>query len=155
MHAPILSDQLPKVTAFLVNERFFNPGNSFDRAMDRFKGVETPSLPVMAPFVMEIDAMVFARRPGPKHVIPLRDGSARDYFLKQRYATYEPFMQRAGITFHRLEAVGQGITLNGRLSACRLRRLASRAAAGIGDWGTRERGNAEMRKLRQPRAARS
>lgn len=112
-HAPILSDQIPKVTAYLVNEQFLNPGDSFDRAMDRFKGVETLALPVMAPFLTEIDAMAFAQRLSPQHVIPVHDGYARDYFLKQRYETYQPFMQRAGITFHRLEEVGQGITLHG------------------------------------------
>lgn len=112
-HAPILSDQIPKVTAYLVNNDFLNPGDSFDRALDRFKGVETLALPVMAPFLTEIDAMAFAQRLAPRHVIPIHDGYARDYFLKQRYDTYEPFMQRAGIAFHRLEAVGQGITLHG------------------------------------------
>jgi L-ascorbate metabolism protein UlaG (beta-lactamase superfamily) len=112
-HAPILSDQIPKVTAFLVNDHFLNPGDSFDRALDRFKGVETMALPVMAPFLTEIDAMAFAQRLAPHHVIPVHDGYARDYFLKQRYDAYEPYMQRAGIAFHRLEEVGQGITLHG------------------------------------------
>lgn len=112
-HAPILSDQIPMVTAYLVNDQFLNPGDSFDRALDQFKGVETLALPVMAPFLTEIDAMAFAQRLAPRHVIPVHDGYARDYFLKQRYDSYEPFMQRAGITFHRLEEVGQGITLHG------------------------------------------
>lgn len=112
-HAPILSDQIPKVTAYLVNDNFLNPGDSFDSAMDRFKGVETLALPVMAPFLTEIDAMAFAQRLAPHHVIPIHDGYARNYFLEQRYDTYEPFMRRAGISFHRLQEVGQGITLHG------------------------------------------
>ncbi len=110
-HAPMLADKPPKVTAFVVNSRLLVPGDSFDPSLERFKDIEALALPVMAPFLTEIEALRFAQSLSPKHVIPVHDGYVRDYFLTQRYDTYEHYMRQQNIVFHRLEKVGDGFEL--------------------------------------------
>lgn len=105
-HEPILAEEIPTVLAFLVNDRFLNPGDSFDERLHRYSGIEGLALPVMAPFLTEIGAFDFAKAMHPRHVIPVHDGYARDWFLTQRYDTYEPYFDKAGMTFHRLEHAG-------------------------------------------------
>ena len=87
-HAPILADKLPQSTAFVVNDRLLIPGDSFDDTLQRFKGIEALALPVMAPFLTELDAFRFACALAPRQVLPVHDGYARDDFLSQRYDTY-------------------------------------------------------------------
>jgi hypothetical protein len=65
----------------------------------------------MAPFLTEIGAHEFARSMRPSHVLPVHDGYARDWFLTQRYDTYEPYFEKAGMTFHRLQQPGDGFDL--------------------------------------------
>ena len=110
-HEPILADEIPEVTAVVVNDRFLNPADSFDERLHEFAGIEVLALPVMAPFLTEIAAYEFAKAMKPGGVIPVHDGYARDYFLKQRYDTFEPYLEKAGIVLHRLSARGEDIQL--------------------------------------------
>lgn len=111
---PILADSLPRNTAFLVDERVLNVGDSFDPALLEHKGVEVLVLPVMAPYLTELIAYDFGRRMEPRAVVPVHDGYARDAFVKRRYDTYETFFKKVGIQFHRLDAPGAGIETEGR-----------------------------------------
>lgn len=88
--------------------------DSFDPSLERYRGIEALALPVMAPFLTEIEALAFAGALAPKHVLPVHDGYARDDFLSQRYDTFAPRMQHSGITFHRLETVGDDVDLDAR-----------------------------------------
>lgn len=108
-HEPILSDELPQHTAFLVDERVLNPGDSFRDTLLPFAGVELLVLPVMAPFLTELGAVDFAHRMRPQGVLPVHDGYARDYFLEQRYETYGPYFDEHQITFHALKRAGESI----------------------------------------------
>jgi L-ascorbate metabolism protein UlaG (beta-lactamase superfamily) len=110
-HQPILADSLPCNTAFLVDERVLNVGDSFDPALLAHKGVEVLVLPVMAPYLTELIAYDFGRRMEPRAVVPVHDGYARDAFVKGRYDTYETFFGKVGIRFHRLEAPGASVEL--------------------------------------------
>jgi hypothetical protein len=65
----------------------------------------------MAPFLTEIGAYEFAKAMRPSQVIPVHDGYARDWFLTQRYDTYQPYLEEAGMTFHRLLHPGDGVDL--------------------------------------------
>lgn len=112
-HQPILSDETPQVTAFLVNDVFLNPGDSFDPRLNRFAGVEVLALPVMAPFLTELDVFEFARRLSPTRIIPVHDGYARDWFLKQRYDVYAPYLTASGIKLERLVRVGDAVDVTG------------------------------------------
>jgi len=110
-HQPILADSLPRNTAFLVDERVLNVGDSFDPALLAHKGVEVLVLPVMAPYLTELIAYDFGRRMEPRAVVPVHDGYARDAFVKGRYDTYETFFKKADIRFHRLDAPGASVEI--------------------------------------------
>lgn len=110
-HEPILADELPKNTAFLVNERVLNPGDSFDPALLEWKGVELLLFPAMAPFLTELGAYDFVRRMQPKQAAPLHDGYAKDFFLKARYETYDKYLKKLGIQFHALAEPGASVEI--------------------------------------------
>lgn len=110
-HEPILAKETPQVTAFLVNGRLLNCGDSFDDALLAHAGVEALALPVMAPYLTELKVMAFAKAMRPKFALPLHDGHARDFFVEQRYDTYEPFFREAGIEFVRLAKPGDAFEL--------------------------------------------
>lgn len=110
-HEPILADEIPEIAAFVVNDRFLNPGDSFDKALHRLAGIEILALPVMAPFLTEIAVYKFAKTMRSRHIIPVHDGYARDYFLSQRYDTYAPYLEEAGMILHRIETPGDGVDL--------------------------------------------
>lgn len=97
--------------AFLVNDRLLNVADSVGEVLHAFRHVEVLALPVMAPFLTEITVFEFAKSMRPKHVVQVHDGYARDFFLTQRYDTYEPYFKKAGILFHRLEQPGDGFDL--------------------------------------------
>ncbi|OJU13661.1 MAG: MBL fold metallo-hydrolase [Caulobacterales bacterium 68-7] len=109
LHAPILAKETPRVTAFCVNERLLHVGDSFDDSLHRFAGIELLAMPVMAPFLTELDVYEFAKAMKPKTLIPLHDGYARDFFIEQRYDTYEPFLKEAGISLQRLAWPGDAV----------------------------------------------
>ena len=110
-HAPILAKATPRVTAFRVNERLLNIGDSLDGGLHAFAGTEILAMPVMAPFLTELDVYEFAKAMKPKTLIPLHDGYARDFFIEQRYDTYEPFLKEAGISLQRLGKPGDAADL--------------------------------------------
>ena len=110
-HEPILAKDTPRVTAFLVNDRLLNCGDTFDDALFAYAGIEAPALPVMAPYLTELKVMAFAKAMRPKFALPLHDGYARDFFVEQRYDTYEPFFREAGIEFVPLAKPGDAFDL--------------------------------------------
>jgi L-ascorbate metabolism protein UlaG (beta-lactamase superfamily) len=75
LHAPILGSVPPENTAYLVNDRLLNPGDSFDGRLAEFKGVPVLALPVSAPWTTELDVAGFAERVGPRKVVPVHDGT--------------------------------------------------------------------------------
>lgn len=111
-HEPILSDSLPHNTAFLVNERVLNPGDSFQPSLFAFRGIELLILPVLAPWLTELAVADFARQMNPKQVLPVHDGYAKDFFLKQCYETYQTYFEELNIVFHELMEPGACITLD-------------------------------------------
>lgn len=110
-HAPILSKEVPATSAYLVNGRLLNVSDSLDASLHALAGVEILALPVMAPFATELDVYRFVKVMCPRHLIPLHDGYARDFFVEQRYDTYQPFFEEIGVTFHRLAQPGDHVVL--------------------------------------------
>lgn len=110
-HEPILSSELPQHTSYLINGRVLHAVDSLDRTMLRWAGVELLILPVMAPFLTEVEAMRFAKEMRPGAVLPVHDGYARAWFLEQRHKAYQPFMEQAGIQFHRIDELGGVVEL--------------------------------------------
>ena len=107
-HQPILAPGPPH-TSYRINGRVLNPGDSFDTALLAWRGVETLILPVMAPFLTEVEAVSFARRMEPRQVLPVHDGYAKDFFVKGRYDAYEGALKSFGVRFHRLGEEGASV----------------------------------------------
>jgi L-ascorbate metabolism protein UlaG (beta-lactamase superfamily) len=110
-HEAILADTVPRHTAFLVNDRVLNGGDSFADPLLPFAGVEVLIMPVMAPFLTEVGAAAFARRMRPRQVIPVHDGYAKDFFVRQRYDNYDRVFTAMNIQFHKLADPGASVEL--------------------------------------------
>jgi L-ascorbate metabolism protein UlaG (beta-lactamase superfamily) len=110
-HEPILADTVPRHTAFLIDDRVLNCADSFADPLLPYAGVEVLIMPVMAPFLTEVGAAAFARRMRPRQLIPVHDGYAKDFFLRQRYDNYERVFRAMNIAFHPLAEPGDGMTV--------------------------------------------
>jgi len=110
-HEPILAKTTPRNTAFLVNERLLNPGDSFRDPLLTFAGVDALVLPVMAPFLTEVAAFGFGRRMRPGAVIPVHDGYAKEFFVRLRYEAYGAAFAEHGIRFHPLIEPGASVEI--------------------------------------------
>ncbi len=110
-HEAILADTVPRHTAFLVNDRILNCGDSFADPLLPYAGVDVAIMPVMAPFLTEVGVAAFARRMRPRQVIPVHDGYAKEFFVNQRYANYDRVFTAMNIQFHKLAEPGGGVTV--------------------------------------------
>ncbi|MBC6609768.1 MBL fold metallo-hydrolase [Hymenobacter sp. BT507] len=110
-HEPILDSELPQMLAFFINDKVLNPADSFSPILQRYKRVEVLILPVMAPFLTEVRVAEFVRQLEPQQILPVHDGYVKDFFVEQRYDTYEPHFAQQGIQFHRLSQPGQSVTV--------------------------------------------
>jgi L-ascorbate metabolism protein UlaG (beta-lactamase superfamily) len=108
-HAPLLNAATPQNIAYIVNERLLHPGDSLDRSLDSFRGIDVLALPVMAPWSTELEVANFALRISPKRIIPIHDGYAKDFFLKQRYQNFEKYFKQHEIDFHALSEPGASL----------------------------------------------
>ena len=110
-HEAILADELPVNTAFLIDERVLNPGDSFDPALWEWAGTELLLFPAMAPFLTELAAYDFVKRMRPKQAVSVHDGYAKDSFLKKRHETYDTYLKKLGIRFHPLAEPGASVEI--------------------------------------------
>jgi L-ascorbate metabolism protein UlaG (beta-lactamase superfamily) len=105
-HAPLLNAKIPQNVGYVVDNRLLHPGDSFDHSLDVYRGIEVLALPVMAPWTTELQVAEFARRISPGQVIPIHDGYAKDFFLKQRYENFQKYFVEFGIKFQPLMTPG-------------------------------------------------
>jgi L-ascorbate metabolism protein UlaG (beta-lactamase superfamily) len=105
-HAPILNAETPQNTAYVVNSVFLHPGDSFAHSLDAYRGTQVLALPVMAPWTTELDVAEFARRIAPRQIIPIHDGYAKDFFLKQRYENFQKYFSQLDISFQPMNKPG-------------------------------------------------
>lgn len=110
-HEAILDSPLPQMTAFVIDGKILNPADSFAENLQQFKGIELLLLPVMAPFTTEVAVAKFADALLPKKIIPIHDGYAKEFFLKQRYENYTRHFDKKGIKFFPLMQPGEYIEL--------------------------------------------
>lgn len=108
-HAPILNAETPRNIAYVVDGRLLHPGDSFDHSLDAYRGIEMLALPVMAPWTTELEIAEFARRISPRQIIPIHDGYAKEFFLKQRYENFQKYFDELGIKFHPLGKPGESV----------------------------------------------
>lgn len=110
-HAPILNAKTPQNTAYVVNGRLLHPGDSFEHSLDAYQGIEALALPIMAPWTTELEVAEFARRLSPRFIIPIHDGYAKEFFLKQRYENFQKYFAQFGIEFQALSEPGDSFDI--------------------------------------------
>ena len=108
-HEKIVSGQIPPNTAYVLDGRLLNPGDSYAYSLDALRGTEVLALPTMAPWTTELETVGFAARMAAKRVLPIHDGYVKDYFLRMRYENYERHFAEQGVKFERLERVGDAV----------------------------------------------
>jgi len=113
-HAPLLNATPPQNTAYLVDNSFLHPGDSFADSLDAVKNTIVLALPVMAPWNTELEVAAFAGRIRPRQVIPIHDGYAKDFFRRMRYENFENYFSKQGIEFIPLDAPGASVEVESR-----------------------------------------
>ena len=106
-HANIVSATIPPNTAYIVDEKLLNPGDSYAYSLDALRGkFDVMALPVMAPWATELDTVGFAARMATKRILPIHDGYVKDFFLRMRYDNYEHHFGGQNVKFERPERAG-------------------------------------------------
>jgi len=113
-HAPLLNATPPQNTAYLVDNSFLHPGDSFADSLNAVKNTIVLALPVMAPWNTELEVAAFAARIRPRQVIPIHDGYAKDFFRRMRYENFENYFSKQGIEFIPLDAPGASVEVDSR-----------------------------------------
>ena len=99
-HEIILDNPLPEMMGLLIDGKVLHPVDSFEDKLLAYAGIELLILPIMAPFTNELIVAAFADKMKPKRILPVHDGFAKPFFLKQRYAAYRKHFEKQGILFH-------------------------------------------------------
>jgi hypothetical protein len=79
----------------------------------KYQGIELLLMVTMAPFANEVRISGFADKLQPKQILPVHDGYAKEFFIKQRYEAYTRHFDKQGIKFHNIYKVGDSIIING------------------------------------------
>ncbi len=111
VHEPILDNPLPQMTGFLINDQVLHPVDSMEDALFAYEGIELLIMVTMAPFANELRITAFADKLRPKQILPVHDGYAKEFFIKQRYEAYQKHFDRQGIKFNGIYKVGDSITI--------------------------------------------
>lgn len=110
-HEPILDNALPQMTALLINDKILHPVDSMEDALFKYEGIELLIMVTMAPFATEPRIATFADKLRPKQILPVHDGYAKEFFIKQRYEAYTKHFDKLGIKFHNVYQPGDTITI--------------------------------------------
>ncbi|WP_184549919.1 MBL fold metallo-hydrolase [Mucilaginibacter sp. FT3.2] len=110
-HELIMDNPLPQMTGFIINGKVLHPVDSMEDKLLDYKGIELLLMVTMAPFANEVTIAGFADKLQPKQILPVHDGYAKGFFIKQRYAAYVKHFDKQGIKFHEVYKVGDSITI--------------------------------------------
>lgn len=110
-HEIIMDNPLPQMTGFVINDKVLHPVDSMEDALLQYQGIKLLVMVTMAPFANEIMISGFADKLKPKQILPVHDGYAKEFFIKQRYEAYTKHFDNQGIKFHPIYKVGDGLTI--------------------------------------------
>ncbi len=111
IHESILDNPLPQMTGFLINDKVLHPVDSMEDALLVHEGIELLIMLTMAPFANELRITAFADKLQPKQILPVHDGYAKEFFIKQRYEAYEKHFDRQAIKFNWVYKPGDSINI--------------------------------------------
>ena len=110
-HESILAPAVPQNTAYIINDSFLNPGDSFAALPSTLTGIKALALVVAAPWTTEVNTARFAETIAPQMIIPVHDGYVKGFFQKMRYDNYERYFSAKGIKFQRLVSPGDAVEI--------------------------------------------
>ncbi|TSD67492.1 MBL fold metallo-hydrolase [Inquilinus sp. KBS0705] len=110
-HEALLDNPIPQMTALLINDKVLHPVDSMEAKLTRYKGIELLLMVTMAPFTTELTIANFADKLMPKQILPVHDGYAKEFFIKQRYQNYKRHFDNLGVKFHEIYQAGDSITI--------------------------------------------
>jgi L-ascorbate metabolism protein UlaG (beta-lactamase superfamily) len=110
-HEPLLDNPVPQMTGFIINDKVLHPVDSMETRLTEYPNIELLLLVTMAPFANELRIAGFADRVRPKQILPVHDGYAKEFFIKQRYQNYSRHFEKIGTKFHEVYKVGDSITI--------------------------------------------
>ncbi|RYU91179.1 MBL fold metallo-hydrolase [Mucilaginibacter terrigena] len=110
-HEPLLDNPIPQMTGFIINDKVLHPVDSMEDKLTKYTGIELLLLVTMAPFANELRIAGFADAVKPKHILPVHDGYAKDFFIEQRYENYIKHFSKTGINFHRIYKLGHSVSI--------------------------------------------
>jgi L-ascorbate metabolism protein UlaG (beta-lactamase superfamily) len=110
-HEPLLDNPIPQMTGFIINDKVLHPVDSMEDKLHKYKGIELLIMVTMAPFANELRIAGFADAIQPKQILPVHDGYAKGFFIKQRYQNYSKHFKQSGINFNEIYKVGDSITI--------------------------------------------
>lgn len=105
-HEPLLADELPQNTAYLVDGSILHPGDSLSKNLYGLKNTPILALPTMAPWTTELQVFDFARQMSPQFIIPIHDGFAKSFFLESRYHNFQKYFSQNNIQFQWMNKPG-------------------------------------------------
>ena len=111
VHELIMDNPLPQMTGLLINDKVLHPVDSMEDALLKYKGIELLVMVTMAPFATEARIAAFADQLQPKQILPVHDGYAKEFFIKQRYEAYTKHFDNQRIKFHNLYQPGDSIII--------------------------------------------
>lgn len=110
-HEPLLDAPTPQMLGFVINNKVLHPVDSMEDALLKYSGIELLLMVTMAPFANELRIAGFADKLQPKQIMPVHDGYAKEFFIKQRYANYSNHFKKQGITFHEVYQSGDSVNI--------------------------------------------
>ncbi len=94
--------EVPHNLAFLINNKFLHPGDSFE--VKEVDGLEVLALPMSGPWATLTEGLEFAKRLKPKIVVPIHDAIIKDFMLERMYNNMcKPFLEKNNIQFRPLK----------------------------------------------------
>lgn len=110
-HEPLLDNPIPLMTGLIINDKVLHPVDSMEPKLAEYKNIELLIMVAMAPFTTELKIADFADKLKPKQILPVHDGYAKEFFIKQRYENYVKHFDKQGIQFNEIYKVGDSITI--------------------------------------------
>ncbi|MBU6447673.1 MBL fold metallo-hydrolase [Patescibacteria group bacterium] len=107
-HQPIFDFPMPENTAFLLNEKFLHPGDSYADSVFEYKP-EILALAVAGPWMNMNQGFDFSQKCSARKVIPIHDGHIKEFFSANMYNMWEKVLGAQGVQFEKLLKPGDSV----------------------------------------------
>jgi len=111
VHEPLLDSPIPQMTGFIINDKVLHPVDSMEQKLTEYNDIELLILVTMALFATELKIADFGDKVKPKKILPVHDGFAKAFFVKQRFENYSKHFKNSGIEFLEIYQPGDSITI--------------------------------------------